>query len=125
MLFAPSYMDLSVEAEAFGAKAVYSDEGVPTIVGKLIETEEDANALQIPEVGAGRTGQCIETVKKALKLITDRLERGEGLLGQLMSDDGEIGKQVNGLLKDGRDMLDDYRETSPVSTFSSIFFGAL
>lgn len=60
-----------------------------------------------------------------LKVITDRLERGEGLLGQLMSDDGEVGKQVNGLLKDGRDMLDDFRETSPVSTFSSIFFGAL
>ena len=72
MAFAPSYMDLSVEAEAFGAKTVYSDEGVPTIVGKLIETEEDAKALKIPEVGDGRTGQCIETVRKALKLITDR-----------------------------------------------------
>jgi phospholipid/cholesterol/gamma-HCH transport system substrate-binding protein len=60
-----------------------------------------------------------------LKVITDRLERGEGLLGQLMNDDGEVGKQVNGLLKDGRDLIDDYRETSPVSTFSSIFFGAL
>ena len=42
-----------------------------------------------------------------------------------MSDEGEVGKQVNGLLKDGRDLIDDYRETSPVSTFSSIFFGAL
>lgn len=60
-----------------------------------------------------------------LKLITERMERGEGLLGQLMSDDGEVGRQVNGLLKDGRDLLDDMRETSPVSTFSSIFFGAL
>jgi len=60
-----------------------------------------------------------------LKEITDRLERGEGLLGQLMREDGEVGKEVNGLLKDGRDMLDDFRETSPVSTFSSIFFGAL
>lgn len=60
-----------------------------------------------------------------LKTITDRLEKGEGLLGQLMREDGEIGKEVNGLLKDGRDLLDDFRETSPVSTFSSIFFGAL
>lgn len=60
-----------------------------------------------------------------LKIITGRLERGEGLLGQLMRDDGEIGIQINGLLKDGRDMIDDMRETSPISTFSSIFFGAL
>ena len=60
-----------------------------------------------------------------LKVISERLERGEGLLGQLMRDDGEVGQQVNGLLKDGRDLIDDYRETSPVSTFSSIFFGAL
>lgn len=60
-----------------------------------------------------------------LRLITERVEKGEGLLGQLMSDDGEVGKQVNGILKDGRDLIDDMRETSPVSTFSSIFFGAL
>lgn len=60
-----------------------------------------------------------------LKIITGRLERGEGLLGQLMREDGEIGIQINGLLKDGRDMIDDMRETSPISTFSSIFFGAL
>lgn len=59
-----------------------------------------------------------------LKTITDRLEKGEGLLGQLMREDGEVGREVNGLIKDGRDMLDDLRETSPVSTFSSIFFGA-
>ena len=72
MAFAPSYMDLSVEAEAFGAKTVYSDKDVPTVVGKLIETQEDADALQIPEVGAGRTAKCIETVAKAKKLITDR-----------------------------------------------------
>ncbi len=60
-----------------------------------------------------------------LKIITTRLEKGEGLLGQLMREDGEVTIQVNGLLKDGRDLLDDMRETSPVSTFSSIFFGAL
>ena len=72
MAFAPSYMDLSVEAEAFGAKTVYSDKDVPTVVGKLIETQEEADALRIPEVGEGRTAKCIETIQKARKLITDR-----------------------------------------------------
>ena len=60
-----------------------------------------------------------------LKTITGRLEKGEGALGQLMRDDGELTLELGGFLKDGRDMLDDLRETSPVSTFSSIFFGAL
>ena len=60
-----------------------------------------------------------------LKLITGRLEKGEGALGQLMRDDGELTQELDGLLKDGRDLLDDLRETSPVSTFSTIFFGAL
>ena len=72
LAFSPSYMDLSVEAEAFGAHTVYSDEGVPTIVGKIIETQEEADALQIPEIGSGRTGKAIDTIRKAKKLITDR-----------------------------------------------------
>lgn len=67
-----AYMDLSVEAEAFGAHCVYAAEEVPTIIGKLISNEEDARNLQIPELGAGRTGVNIETISKAIKLIHDR-----------------------------------------------------
>lgn len=67
-----AYMDLSVEAEAFGAHCVYSSDEVPTIIGKLIDSEEDAKALQIPKLGAGRTGVNIEAIKKATALIHDR-----------------------------------------------------
>ena len=67
-----SYMDLSVEAEAFGAHTVYGVDEIPTIIGKLIETAEDAENLRVPEVGEGRTGTCIEGVVKALRLINDR-----------------------------------------------------
>lgn len=66
------YMDLSVEAEAFGANAVYSVDEVPTITGQLIKSEEEADALQVPEVGAGRTGITVEGIRKATKVITDR-----------------------------------------------------
>ena len=62
MLASISYMDLSVEAEAFGAHTVYAAEEVPTIIGKLINDQEDADALQIPEVGAGRTGVCVDAI---------------------------------------------------------------
>jgi phospholipid/cholesterol/gamma-HCH transport system substrate-binding protein len=58
-----------------------------------------------------------------LKTVTGRLEQGEGLLGQLLKPDSPMAAQLDGLLKDGRDMIDDAREASPISTFSSIFFG--
>lgn len=69
---AVSLMDLSVEAEAFGAEVLYSDDDVPTIHGALIEDEEGADALVVPMVGAGRTGECIKGIKEAKELITDR-----------------------------------------------------
>ena len=69
---AVSFMDLSVEAEAFGARFVYAADEVPTIIGNIVKTEEEAERLKIPEVGAGRTGVCLEGIRKALKLITDR-----------------------------------------------------
>ncbi len=69
---AVSYMDLSVEAEAFGSEIRYSENEVPTVVGRIIETMEEAEALRAPEVGAGRTGTNIETMKKVKEIITDR-----------------------------------------------------
>ncbi|NLV51329.1 MAG: methyltransferase [Clostridiales bacterium] len=67
-----SFMDLSVEAEAFGAYTVYAADEVPTIIGQLVQNQAAADALKVPSVGAGRTGINIEGVKKALKLIGDR-----------------------------------------------------
>ena len=67
-----SLMDLSVEAEAFGASIHVTADEVPTVVGALITEEEDADALQIPEVGAGRTGLCVEAIRKAAQEIKDR-----------------------------------------------------
>lgn len=72
MPIAFGYMDLSVEAEAFGAHTVYTADEVPTIIGKLISTQEEADALQVPEIGAGRTAITVEGIKKAQILIKDR-----------------------------------------------------
>jgi len=72
MCAAVAFMDLSVEAEAFGSKTVYSADEVPTIIGSIVKNEEEAKSLKVPEVGAGRTRANIEGVEKALKLVTDR-----------------------------------------------------
>lgn len=67
-----SMMDLSVEAEAFGSAVRFSDTEIPTVIGHIAETPEDAERLRIPAVGAGRTGLCVEAVGMAKARISDR-----------------------------------------------------
>ena len=67
-----SLMDLSVEAEAFGSPIRLSDFEVPTVSGRIIITEEDAKNLEVPAVGAGRTGEYIKTIEYATQYITER-----------------------------------------------------
>ena len=67
-----SMMDLSVEAEAFGARVRYSDDEVPTVTGVLVQTEDDAKNLVVPSPNAGRCALYVDAIKKAKALITDR-----------------------------------------------------
>ena len=69
---AVSLMDLSVEAECFGATVRVSDGEVPTVVGRMIHDEDEADALEIPAVGTARSGLYVESIRKAVELITDR-----------------------------------------------------
>ena len=69
---AVSFMDLSVEAEAFGSTIVNSDDEVPTVTGTIFEDLEEVYSLEVPEVGAGRTGLYIKAIGEASKKITDR-----------------------------------------------------
>ncbi len=67
-----SFMDLSVEAECFGSTIRVSDDEVPTVIGAIIEDEDDANNLKVPEVGTGRSGIYVEAIAKVTKMIEDR-----------------------------------------------------
>lgn len=67
-----SMMDLSVEAEAFGSQIHVDPMSVPTVVGHIIDSEEDADALRVPEVGEGRTGRYIDAIRLAKQMICDR-----------------------------------------------------
>ena len=69
---AVSLMDLSVEAECFGSQIVFREDEVPTVKGRVVSEPEDVEALEIPQVGAGRTGICVEAIRKAKERITDR-----------------------------------------------------
>ena len=69
---AVSLMNLSVEAECFGATIRVSDEEVPTVIGRLIHDEDEADALKVPAVGTARSGLYVDSIRKAVELITDR-----------------------------------------------------
>lgn len=65
------FMDLSVEAEAFGANIRFSEDEVPIVVGSIVKSEEDAINLKAPKVGAKRTQIYLDAMKKAKQEIKD------------------------------------------------------
>lgn len=64
-------MDLSVEAEAFGAEIRFYENEIPAVRKGIIEDIEEVYDIKVPEVGTGRTGIYIEGVKKAKEEIKD------------------------------------------------------
>lgn len=80
---AVSLMDLSVEAECFGAEVVVSEDEVPTVRGRIVSTPEEVEKLSVPALGGARgakagagsgnrTGIYIDAIRKAKEAILDR-----------------------------------------------------
>jgi phospholipid/cholesterol/gamma-HCH transport system substrate-binding protein len=67
--------------------------------------------------------QDIQTSFASLREITETISAGGGTLGKLVEDD-QLYVEAEKLLGELRATIDDMRETSPVTTFSTIFFGA-
>ena len=61
------FMDLSVEAEAFGANIRFSEDEVPIVVGNIVKSEEDVINLKVPKVGTKRTQIYLLAIQKHLK----------------------------------------------------------
>ena len=59
-----------------------------------------------------------------LKAVAERLEKGEGTLGKLTKE-SEMYDEVNAVIKDVRQIVDNYRDTTPITTFGSLATGAL
>jgi uroporphyrinogen decarboxylase len=60
-------MDLSIEAECFGAQIKYEEDNIPTVVGSLVE--DSAEFLEVPDVYSGRAKIYIETISKAKSIM--------------------------------------------------------
>lgn len=55
--------------------------------------------------------------------FTERISAGEGTIGRLLAED-LLYEEARLMIHEIRAAIDDFRETAPVTTFTSIFFGA-
>jgi uroporphyrinogen decarboxylase len=65
-------MDLTVEAEAFGANVVFSDHEVPSVVGRLVSNMEEVKNLQVPSLDKGRVSAYLLANKLSAENIKDK-----------------------------------------------------
>ena len=66
-------MDLSVEAEAFGAQVVFQPGEVPTVTGRLLQSAQDVADLKVPGLDAARVPQYLKAIRIASgKLASDQ-----------------------------------------------------
>ena len=138
------YDDLKRAVSSFSAVASRIERGEGTL-GRLTSADDtlyaslEAGIANIRDVtdklknGNGTLGRLIvdeELAKNTsdlirnLKTVSERLERGEGSLGKLLSDKS-LHDEVTALVKDLREIVDNYRDTTPISTFGSLIMGGL
>ena len=138
------YQDLkkTLESAAEISDRVAKGEGT---VGKLLSSDDTVyqdlkaamadvrSATARMEAGEGVIGRLSKDPELAdnaskllanLEKVSDTLAKGEGTLGRLASDD-ELYAELNGLMKDVRQIVDNYRDTTPISTFGSLIMGGL
>ena len=113
-------------------------------VGKLLQDDQvyddlqqlTANLRSISDrlaAGEGTLGQLmsgedhvyadLEATMKSIREISEKISSGEGTLGKLLSD-SSLYDEVALLVEDTRAAIDDLREASPITSFSSVVFGA-
>lgn len=65
-------MDLTVEAEAFGAEIVFPEDDVPSVIDRLVANVNDVENLRIPELSAARIPAYLLANKLAAENIKDK-----------------------------------------------------
>ena len=115
-------------------------------MGKLLREDDTAYAdlrdalanikavtarLNDPKGGFGRLlGQestlvpDLEATAANLRRVTAKLDKGEGTLGRLVNDEA-IADEMEATIKDVRQIIDNMRDTAPITTFTSLFFSGL
>jgi len=103
------YDDLAAAVASLKAISAKIEKGEGT-VGKLLA--EDATLYD-----------DLAATAASLRAVAEKIEKGEGAIGKLVSDQ-TLYDELEATVGEVRAAVDDFRETAPVTTFSSIFFGA-
>ena len=105
--------------------AVYADlKASLANIRKVTADLKDGQGLAGRLVYDEKLGEDASQLLANLKSVSARLEKGSGTLGKLMTDQ-ELYNELNALIKDVRQIVDNYRDTTPVSTFGSLIMGGL
>lgn len=104
------YRDLQETMERIKSVAVRLDNGEGTL-GKLMKDDN-------------KVYNDLDATVAQLRVVAERLANGEGTLGKLSTDD-QLYNDVHGLIKDVRQTVDNFRDTTPISAFASLLMGAL
>lgn len=111
---------------------IYSE--LETAMKNIREASENLNTMLARlESGEGTVGkllseddqlyQDLASTVASLKKVSENLAEPNGTVGKLIHED-DLYNKVIGVVDEAKATLDDFRETSPITTFSSIFFGA-
>lgn len=87
--------------------------------GAIADFRKACNSMDFQETKAG-ANKLLEN----LNAVAEKMKSGEGTLGKLVNDDALYG-EVEGLTKDVRQVMDNFRDTTPISTFGSLIMGGL
>lgn len=111
--------------------AFYND--LRTTTANLAQASASIRNISVQvESGQGSLGKFVRDdtlynnvlqTSESLQQLSQKATSGEGSLGKLINDP-ELYNEASSLVKEARATVDDLRETSPITTFSSIFFGA-
>ncbi len=93
---------------------------IKTIAGRLEAGEGSLGKLLSED---DSVYQDIAQITGSLKDVAARIAQGEGTLGRFIADDS-LYNEIEASISEIRAAVDDFREAAPITTFSSIFFGA-
>lgn len=65
-------MDLTVEAEAFGAKIIFPEDEVPSVLERLVSNNAEIEILQIPSLDTSRIPEYLKANRLSAEAITDK-----------------------------------------------------
>ncbi|MCL1920989.1 MAG: MlaD family protein [Kiritimatiellaeota bacterium] len=106
--------------------SLYNDlqETMANLKGFTARLEQGEGSLGMLLKDDNKIYNDIEATVANLKTVSERLANGEGTLGKLSADD-QLYNDVHGLIKDVRQTVDNFRDTMPITAFTSLLTGAL